>query len=141
MRFVLQKNDSKRKDAELVLGVLLIPILLAVLLLAAFFLPESMIPRCHLYQHYGIPCPACGSSRAMQLIFSGDFAEAFHIQPFMIIGGLCLMAYSIYSYLVVFGKTPALRIVEISRTNRLMIIAAAVLLVTADWLYLLWIGL
>lgn len=141
MRLVLQKSDSRKKDAELVLGVLLIPILLTLLLLAVLFLPQSMMPRCNLYQHFGIPCPTCGSSRALQSLFSGDFAEAFRLQPFMIITGICLTAYSIYSYLVIFGKTPTLRIVEITRTNRLLIIAAAVLLVAADWLYLLFIGL
>ena len=137
MRLILQNSSSANKDAEVIFGVLLIPIVITVIVAAAFFLPQSIIPKCNLYQNFGIACPACGSTRALQLIFHGDFLQAFRLQPFMITGALCLMVYSVYSYLVVFRIIPALRVVEISRTDRRILMAAGLLLLTADWLYVL----
>ena len=37
--------------------------------------------QCPLYSFWGIPCPACGMTRAYKLFFSGNFAEAFFMHP------------------------------------------------------------
>jgi hypothetical protein len=47
----------------------------------------------------GMPCPACGLSRAGILLFRGRFAESFAMHPLFIptfILILCLMAYTLF---------------------------------------------
>lgn len=40
----------------------------------------------------GLPCPACGMTRAALLFLSGHWAESFQMQPFFyaVIAGMCL---------------------------------------------------
>jgi hypothetical protein len=39
----------------------------------------------------GIPCPACGSTRATLLLFHGDFAGSFLLNPFGILTNIIIL--------------------------------------------------
>jgi len=44
-------------------------------ILISFFVPFSL---CLFYNITGLPCPACGLSRAYLALFNGDFSSAFN---------------------------------------------------------------
>ncbi len=48
----------------------------------------------------GLPCPACGMTRAGVLILTGHFAAAWKLQPFIYILGLFVLAAGIWRYLL-----------------------------------------
>jgi hypothetical protein len=117
-----------------VLGVLFVPILLLVTV-GLLFVPVDWVPRCWLNDGFGIPCPACGSFRAVQLLAHGKVAAAFRQQPFMIVAGLGLVAYSVYAFMVVYGPLAPIR----GSKKRWLLPGALLLFVAADWVYvLLW---
>jgi len=57
------------------------PALLAGLLAFAYFAPFGTGWPCPLRMLVGIPCPACGMTRAVRLVVAGDFAGATHMHP------------------------------------------------------------
>ena len=117
--------------------MLFVPILFVVTV-GLLFVPIDWVPRCWLNDGFGIPCPACGSFRALQLLAHGSFGSAFRQQPFMITAGLGLVAYSVYAFAVVFGRLSPIRIISVTRTRRWLMIAALFLFVAMDWLYVLY---
>ncbi len=125
--------NSQSTDLEFVLGVLFVPILLLIAVGLAF-VPIEWVPRCWLREGTGIPCPACGSYRAFQMLIHGDLAAAFRQQPFALVAGLGAIGYSVYAFLAVFGRISPLRL---TRRQRWLAIAAVVLFVGADWVYVL----
>jgi len=70
--------------------------LLAVLV---FFLMDAIVGKVCAWRFIlGIPCPACGMTRAWGLLLHGKFVEAFYMHqmyPFVVLGG-CLFVYTRY---------------------------------------------
>ncbi len=58
-------------------------IIAAILLLGAY--------RCPLYAVLGVPCPACGITRAYRLLFCGKAGEAFLMHPLFLLPVLLLI--------------------------------------------------
>ncbi|MCL1844689.1 MAG: DUF2752 domain-containing protein [Defluviitaleaceae bacterium] len=59
---------------------------------------------CFLQATVGFPCPACGSTRAAVLLFSGQFVAAHEYMPLIIVS-LAFLAYAAVRY-TVFFRTP-----------------------------------
>ena len=57
---------------------------LAVIIARVF---ETSVTLCLLKRSTGIPCPTCGSTRAMLLLGEGRFGQAVATQPFMLVCG------------------------------------------------------
>jgi len=113
--------------------VLFVPIF-ALVMVGLLFAPVEWIPRCWLYEGLGIPCPACGSYRALQSLAQGDVVAAVRLQPFMVAAALGMVTYSLYAFLVVFGRLSPIRL---TRTQWRLVIGFGVLFVAADWIYVL----
>ena len=80
-------NDLKKGRR----GILLLDGVLLVLGLAAKFLASAMIdylPDC-IFARRGITCPACGATRCVRELFSGNWGQAFELHPFL----FCLSFY------------------------------------------------
>lgn len=72
-------------------GILLLDGALLIFALVAKFLAMAMIkylPDC-VFARHGITCPACGATRCVRELFSGHFAQAFMLHPFL----FCLSFY------------------------------------------------
>lgn len=48
----------------------------------------------------GYPCPSCGMTRAGVFILTGQFAEAWRLQPFIYILGVFLLVIGVWRYLL-----------------------------------------
>ena len=136
MRITKQAQNQRNTDFEFVVGILLIPILL-ILSIAMIFLPEHWQPQCWFKTQLGIACPSCGGFRSMQLLCCGDFLSAFRQQPFAIMGGIGGIVYFVYACCVVLGRTSAIRLKDVTRRERWLILLGIVLLIAMDWIYVI----
>jgi len=64
----LQRSHKQRQIAGVYVSV-------ATYLLLA---PKRYLPGCPIHALFGIYCPACGATRAMRAVMSGDFKIAIH---------------------------------------------------------------
>ncbi len=138
MRIVKQPPDQRNTDIEFVLGLLLIPILLTISVIM-LFLPEHWQTHCWFKEYLNIPCPACGGFRALQLICKGDFFAAFQQQPFVITCGIGGIVYFVYACCVVLGRASVIRLKDVTRRDRLLIILGIMLLIAVDWIYVIFL--
>ena len=66
------------------------------------FAPEhhAFYPRCVFHMVTGLQCPGCGGLRAAHRLLHGQFAEAFHLNPLLVMLAplfvVWLAAYGIY---------------------------------------------
>ncbi|MFO7870905.1 MAG: DUF2752 domain-containing protein [Kiritimatiellia bacterium] len=134
MRVVFQRLRHRRADWELVFGVLFLPLLLLAAFVVVSAAPE-LVPKCPLHAEYGVVCPACGLYRSLDAFVSGGLAEAFARQPLgaaLVVAGI---AYSLYSFVVVLGRLPRVRVRVREGTGRVWLMSATALAL-ANWLYL-----
>jgi hypothetical protein len=107
-------------------------LLLAGLLLAGILfqvtVPEVFAVQCPFHCLFSIPCPTCGMTRAVRLLFRAEWREAFLMQPLVFAGpGFILLAAGVWR-LWKHGN-PVFK-------RRLLIGTAAVLL-AVNWFYLI----
>jgi disulfide bond formation protein DsbB len=90
--------------------------------------PDTFAVQCLFQRLFLIPCPTCGTTRAIRLLFAADWREAFLMQPLVFVGpGFILAAAGVFR-LWKRGR-PAVKC-------RLLIGTAAVLL-AVNWVYLI----
>lgn len=96
------------------------------------------VPGCPFYAVTGLPCPACGSTRAFRCIAALDVAGALRVQPLFTAVMLGIVAYCAYAAGVLSGlwkpwvRPPPLP-AEMARWRMI-----AVLALVASWAYLAW---
>jgi len=136
MRLALRRPKNGDTDYELMFGLLFLPLVAAFVFLVSR-VPASLLPRCMLHTSFGIPCPTCGASRSMRLLTTGHPLESWVMQPLIVTLTAVGLLYCAYSFVVVLGKLPRIRIANISRNERKTIAFIAAILVLVNWLYLL----
>jgi hypothetical protein len=93
------------------------------------------IPVCVFKAATGLPCPACGSTRALGRLFDQDLPGAFAMNPLATVGVLVLVPWAIAD-LVLMSRGRALD-VELSPALGRVVRISAVLAVLLNWTYLL----
>ena len=121
-------------DPELLCGSILF---LAALLGTAWIFSGFPTPLCPLHTLSGIPCPTCGTTRAATALLHGDFKTPFLLNPLMAGSLMASGLYVVYAVVVVIGHLPRVRIESITLSESRMIRVLAILLIAANWLYLL----
>ena len=71
---------NKKRRFILILDAALVAFALAAKHIAAWMM--AYLPDC-MYAKRGIMCPSCGGTRCVRNFFSGRFAEAFALNPFI----------------------------------------------------------
>lgn len=126
------------RDHELIWGSLL---LMAALLAAAWLLSGIPTPLCPLHALSGIPCPTCGMTRAASALLHGDFIAALLWNPLMTLVLTGAALYIPYAVIVATGKLMRLRWTQPTLSEVRWIRIAIILLIAANWAYLLWKGI
>jgi hypothetical protein len=89
-----------RRDGEIEYGIIYGTIA-ALALAAARFLPvHVMLPPCAFRSAVGLPCPACGATRALVALARGDVGQALVLNPLLslvVIAGLVLFFANVLS--------------------------------------------
>jgi hypothetical protein len=86
----------------------------------------------------GLPCPTCGSTRALGRLFALDFADALAMNPFTTLVAVLVAAWAAAD-LVLLPRRQALD-VEVSRPFAFALRVAALVLFLANWAYLIAAG-
>ena len=94
-------------------------------------------PRCLFFAVTGLPCVTCGATRSAITFLHGDFLSALRWNPLVFVAFCALIVFDLYAAIVLVGRTPRLRIVDWTITEknatRIMVISLLVL----NWIYLL----
>lgn len=137
MRFYWRPLIPGEPDPELLWGSTLGA---AALIAAAWLRSGFPAPLCPLHVLTRIPCPTCGMTRATTAILHGDIAASLAWNPLMtlVLSGAAL--YIVYAAVVVIGKLPRLRWTPPSGLESLLMRIGLILLIAANWSYLIWRG-
>lgn len=139
MRFRWRRLGPREADFEFAIGVLFVPLhSLAVVLFT--LVPWPVTPICLFHRLTGWPCPTCGAYRSVRLLASGEISQAWLMQPAVVTVAAAAALFSLYSWIVVVGRLPRLRVHGITRRQRRVLVAGVLLLVLLNWLYLVWRG-
>jgi hypothetical protein len=94
-------------------------------------------PHCVFLAVTGHPCLTCGMTRASIRFFHGDFIGALRWNP-LIFAALCgLSIFNAYAFAVLLTGAPRLRLIQFSSSEKTFLRALAIVLLLANWFYLL----
>jgi hypothetical protein len=96
-------------------------------------LPRLLCPFRHLT---GIPCVACGGTRAILALTRGEVQTAFLWNPLVAVSALVALAWLLYAAVVTVLATPRLR-VRLGERDRFLVRATAWTALTANWMFLI----
>ena len=133
-----EATREQTASLELVVGLIAIPI--AIFGAATSTLLAQALGRaCSLKAIFGLPCPTCGSTRAVQQLLQGNISGAFMMQPLVVTSAALACLFSIYSFGVIVLKWPRLFILRhLQLSNRIYFWAAVV--IAFNWIYLIMSG-
>lgn len=94
-------------------------------------------PLCPLHAVTGIPCPTCGLTRGLGCLLQGQLEEALYFNPLLMVALLCTGLYLLYAGVVVIGRLPRIRWEPLSRRASSWFRVGVILLIGANWIYLL----
>lgn len=126
---------NKRAPGQIEFGIIYGGIALLALLAGRFLPVLALAPSCVFKELTGVPCPTCASTRSIVYLSHGDIVSAFFMNPLVLAGVLAALVYLFYSLVTFFFAVPRL-VVAFSGKEKDRIRALAVLLVLANWLYL-----
>ena len=110
-------------------------------MIAALWLGLALpTPLCPLHALAGIPCPTCGSTRAASALVHGDLAAALAWNPIMTLVMIGAALYVLYAAVVVIRNLPRLRWTTMTQSEFRWIRISVILLLAANWGYLIWRG-
>lgn len=67
-------------------------------------LVASLLPPCPVHVALDVPCPSCGTTRALILLMEGRPVEAFLMNPLIIGGGVLFLGYLLAGW-VLYART------------------------------------
>jgi hypothetical protein len=111
---------------------------LATLAVGLLHLDRLPVAFCYLKVFTGLPCPTCGSTRALGRLFALDLGGAVAMNPLATLGA-ALIALWAAADLALLPRGRAL-VLEVSPRAGVVLRAAAIAAVALNWIYLLAAG-
>jgi hypothetical protein len=110
----------------------------AALVVGLLRLDRLGVPLCYVKAFTGLPCPSCGSTRALARLAELDLGAAFAMNPLAAAAALLLALWALGDLLLLTrGRVLAVRV---GRRAGLVLRVAALAAVLANWVYLLYAG-
>ena len=104
---------------------------------AARLWPAGARPLCLTHTLTGLPCPGCGSFRALCLFTAGRWLASWHMQPLMTLLFAAILLASAAAWLVWLFRIPLPPTRPLTRREHALLAAGAAAAVLLNWLYLL----
>ena len=134
MRVARQQLEQGELDYELIwLSVSLGSLAFA----GAWFALRLPWPHCVFLTLTAHPCLTCGATRSTIAFFHLDFWTAWKWNPLFFIFLCGLSIFDVYAFAVLVLRAPRLRLARLTVVEKNFIRVAAILLLAANWLYLL----
>jgi len=135
MRARVCKNISGWNDP----GWVLLPIGVSAVFAANYLRPLfALIPPCVFHALTGLPCPACGSTRAGLALAAGEVFTAFRLQPLFVLACFGAAVFGLRSLAAI--ATGKRMIFEFAPRERVIIRYVLIALILLNWLYLVVVG-
>jgi hypothetical protein len=96
------------------------------------------VALCYLKAFTGLPCPTCGSTRALGRLFALDLPGAFAMNPLMTLAAIVVALWAAAD-LALLPRRRALGL-EVAPRLGFALRVAAVVVILANWIYLLATG-
>lgn len=110
----------------------------ACLLGGAWLALDLPLPECNFKRITGLPCPTCGSTRAVRALRDTDILSAMQWNPLVTLGFAAAAVYLLYAAVVLLFRLPRFRPGPPSARGSRMLRIAAVALLLVNWIYLFW---
>ena len=131
MRIIFKKREPGRIEFGIIYGGIAL-----LSLAAARFLPVlNFAPTCVFKGLTGVPCPTCGSTRAIVRFTHGDLAGSLLMNPLVFSALIAALIFFAYSIVTLTGNIPRLSVALSERGKNLARISVVMLFLT-NWLYL-----
>ncbi len=105
--------------------------------LAAWVKARLPTPQCAFYSLTGLPCLTCGATRSALRFLHGDFLTALRFNPLAFLTYCGIAVFDLYAIVVLITRGPRFRLANFSRSEKRLVRMLAIVLLTANWLYLL----
>jgi len=99
--------------------------------------PAAAQPTCVAHALTGLPCPGCGSYRALCLFTAGRWMEAWRLQPLMTVFFALMLLLSAAAWLGWLFRIPVPEPRPLTRREQLLLAVGLALAVLTNWFYLL----
>ena len=131
MRVYVYRRDPDEIEFGIIYGVI------ALIMLCAVRLPgiAAHLPSCALKGLTGIPCPTCGSTRALMQLARGDVLAALAFNPLVASCFLVVGLFFLYSLVTLVPGVPRIGL-AFSEGEKDAVRIGAVMLVLMNWMYL-----
>jgi hypothetical protein len=96
-------------------------------------LPRVLCPFRHLT---GVPCVACGGTRALLALTRGELQAAFFWNPLVAVSAIAALAWLAYAAVVTLLRAPRLR-VRLGARDRFLFRTAAWTALVGNWMFLI----
>lgn len=134
MRLLSRRRSGNEPDHELIWLAVSVTSIMGGAAWLAMALPW---PRCPFLALTGLPCVTCGATRSTIAFLHGDFLSALRWNPLAFVAFCALIAFDLYAATVLLGRTPRLRIVDWTATEKNAARIAVISLLALNWIYLL----
>jgi uncharacterized protein DUF2752 len=133
MRVIFKRRNRGQIDFGIIYG----GIVLAVLFIPWFYPVLSMSPSCAFRGLAGVPCPTCGSTRAIVHLSHGEITSALAMNPIVSLVIVLSVLYFFYSVITQAFDCPRIGFILTEREKNAARVAAMLLLLTHwGWLVL-----
>ena len=93
--------------------------------------------RCPFLAVTGYPCLTCGATRCAIAFLHANVFAAWLWNPLALVGLCGVALFDIYALIVLVARTPRLRLIDWTRTEKNAVRVAVVALILVNWIYLL----
>ena len=107
------------------------------IVLALWLTARLPTPQCAFYSLTGLPCLTCGATRSAFHFLHGDFVTSFLFNPLAFLAFCGIVLFDFYALAVLITGAPRVRFSDFSSAQKRLLRGAAILLLVANWLYLL----